>query len=361
MFQALTRRMLRPPAFGLDISDLTIKFIRIRERRGNFTLDGFGEIGVPPGVIVGGEIKREQDFVALLRQGFRSADGRRIRERFVVASLPEEKSFVRMLEIPRMKDEDVGNAVRWEVEGVVPLPPSEIYFDHEAMPPLPGADHRDVLLTAFPRAIVDGYHRALTAAGFVPIALELESQAITRAIVTEAIARAPAVIVDIGATRTSFIIAAAHSIVFTKSIPVGGRDFERAIASALGVDAERARAVKIEAGLNRQAERGKVFAALAPELTAITTELEQQFWFWRDHTALRHPGLGDIAAVILCGGDANLVGIEAFFATAIRKEVVRGDPFARITFPPGAIPPIPRNLSLKYTTAIGLGIRAAAG
>lgn len=353
--------MLRPPAFGLDISDLTVKFIRIAERRGTFVLDGFGEIVVPPGVIVGGEIKREQDLVALLRQGLRVEDGRRIRERFTVASLPEEKSFVRMLELPNMKTEDVGNAVRWEVEGVIPLPQNEIYFDYEPMPMLPGLDHRDVLLTAFPRVIVDSYHRVLAAAGFIPIALELESQAITRAIVTESLARAPAIIVDVGATRTSFIIAAAHSIVFTKSIPIGGRDFERAIASALGVDAERARAIKIEAGLNRQAERGKVFAALAPELTAITTELEQQFWFYRDHTALRHPGMGDIGTVVLCGGDANLVGIEAFFATAIRKAVVRGDPFARITFPPGAIPPIARNFSLKYTTAIGLGIRAAAG
>jgi len=40
---------------------------------------------------------------------------------------------------------------------------------------------------------------------------------------------------------------------------------------------------------------------------------------------------------------------------------VRGNPFAKLSFSPGAIPPIARNLSLKYTTAIGLGIRAAAG
>ncbi|OHA10000.1 MAG: hypothetical protein A3A44_01300 [Candidatus Sungbacteria bacterium RIFCSPLOWO2_01_FULL_60_25] len=353
--------MLRPPAFGLDISDLTVKFIRVVERRGAFALDGFGEIGVPPGVIVGGEIKREADLILLLQKGLRTEDGRRIRERFCVASLPEEKSFVRMIEIPKMRAEDVGNAVRWEVEGVIPLPQNEIYFDYEPMPSLAGADHRDVLLTAFPRILVDSYHRVLTAAGFLPIALELESQAITRAIVTEVLARTPAVIIDIGATRTSFIISAANSIVFTKSISVGGRDFEHAIAQALGVDAERARKIKIEAGLDRQAEGGKVFAALVPELTAIATELEQQFWFWRDHTATRHPGIGDINTVILCGGDANLVGMEAFFATAIRKEVVRGNPFAKLSFSPGAIPPIARNLSLKYTTAIGLGIRAAAG
>ena len=361
MFQGLTRRVLRPPAFGLDISDLTVKFIRIKERGRNLVLDGFGETSIPPGVIVGGEIQREADLIALLQKGLRTEDGRRIRERFSVVSLPEEKSFVRMLEIPTMKAEDVGNAVRWEVEGVIPLPFNEIYFDYEPIPPLAGADHRDVLLTAFPRVIVDSYHRVLVAAGLMPIALELESQAITRAIVTGVLARAPIIIIDIGATRTSFIISAANSIVFTKSISVGGRDLERAIAAALGVDAEQARKLKIEAGLNRRADGGRVFAALGPELTAITTELEQLFWFYRDHTAARHPGLGDINTVVLCGGDANLLGIEAFFATAVRKAVLRGGPFAKLSFPPGAIPPIARNLSLKYTTAIGLGIRATVG
>src|SRR3989344_5837717 len=231
MFQGLTRRMLRPPAFGLDISDLTVKFIRMVEQRGN-------------------------------------------RERFCVVSLPEEKSFVRVLEIPKMKADDVGNAVRWEVEGVIPLPLAEIYFDHELMPPFAGADHQDVLLTAFPRVIVDNYHHALVAAGFVPIALELESQAITRAIITENLARTPTIIIDIGATRTSFIIAAADSIVFTKSITVGGRNFEHAIAAALGLDADQARKTKIEVGLDRRAVDGKVFDALVPELTAITAELE---------------------------------------------------------------------------------------
>ncbi|RJQ37557.1 type IV pilus assembly protein PilM [Candidatus Parcubacteria bacterium] len=360
MFQQLTRRMLRPPAFGLDISDLSIKFARIAAERGVFRLDVFGEIEVPAGVINGGEIQNESELIRLLRAGLRSETGQHVRERFCVASLPEEKSFVHILELPpNIHGEDLGNAVRWEVEGVVPLPITEMYYDYEPFGK-GTTDHQDVLLIAFPRSIIDSYHRVLIAGGFVPLALELESQSVSRALIKSGAPTKPTIIMDIGATRTSFILFAGGSLVFTKSIPVGGRELEQAIAAALGIPLEQARTVKIEAGLNRGMRDGKVFAALAPELGTIATELEQQLWFYRDHTASQHRDWGDVARVMLCGGDANLIGLEQYLSAAVRRETAVGNPFINVAIPAGSVPPIPKNLSLKYTTALGLGLRAAA-
>lgn len=358
MFQALTRRVLEPPAFGLDISDLTVK-VGCLERRGDaIRLNYFGEFPIPEGLIVDGEIQKEPQLTALIREWFVSPEGRRVRARYCIASLPEEKSFVRILELPNIKAEDIGHAVRWEVEGVVPLPFNEIFYDYELVgAPASRTGHRDVLITAFPKKIIESYHRILTGAGLLPLALELESQAISRAIVTDALAAQSFVIIDIGAVRTSFIIFAGGSLVFTKSVAIGGRDFERAIAEGIGVPIGEARQIKIETGITRTYRGGRVWRALEPLLVRMVSELKDVLGFFRDHPRRLHAELADISAVYLCGGDANLIGLERYFAMAVKKPVVLAEPFARLALPPGAVPPISRNDSLKYTTTIGLALR----
>ncbi len=358
MFRNFTYRVLHPPGFGLDISDLTVKFMRLKPRGGGFAMQYFGEVSLPEGVVVGGEVKKEDELAAVLKDGLRTGQGRKVAERFCVASLPEEKSFVRVIELPNIKTEDVSHAIRWEVEGVVPLRLDEIYFDYELMPVSPEAsDHRDVLIIAFPKNIVDSYHGAISRAGFKPLVLELESQAILRAVVGKDFSNQPLIVVDIGTTRTSFIIFARGSLIFTKTIPVGGRDFELAIASSLGVSPEEARRLKIEYGLSKNYLDGRLFTALSRYAESLTAEIQQQLWFYADHSAKRHKSFPDIERILLCGGDANLIGLEKYVAAAVKKMTAMADPFASLRLPAGVVPPIPRNSSLKYSTAIGLALR----
>ncbi len=357
MFQTLTHRILNPPAFGLDISDLTAKFVRLELAARRMAIGYFGEVDLPAGLIVDGEIKDEKALSGVLSGELKRAG---VYHRAVVASLPEEKSFVRVLELPQMKPEDVPKAVRWEVEGVVPLPAEETVYDFEIIPgpPLSG-DHLDLLVTAFPRQVIESYERVLAEAGLLPVALELESQAITRALLSTPPEHPPVILIDLGAVRTSFIIFAGGSMLFTKSVPAGGRDFEQAIQSGLGVDRGEARRLKIKLGLSKRYAEGRLYQALIPLLQTLSKDLTEALWFYRDHPRRSHRALGEIQEVILAGGDSNLIGLEKYLALEAKVPVRLGDPFANLPFAAGAIPPIPRNESLKYTTAIGLALRAA--
>lgn len=370
MFQSLTRKVLHPPAFGLDISDLSVKFAELTLSGNSYLPRFFGEVKVPDGVILSGEIKKSGELVAVLKDGLRDARGRKVTSRFCVASLPEEKSFVRVIELPPVKAEDLAKAVGWEIEGVIPLRHEDIFYDFEPIPtpaPLtsgPAANgeadrHLDVLITAFPKDIVESYNDVLRKAGFTAIALELESQAISRAIVPAELRNSPVIVVDIGATSTSFIMFALSSLIFTKTIAVGGRDFESAIAQALNAPLEEARKIKIAVGLDKEVKDGAVFEALKPRVEAITSELQREVWFYLDHPARRHKSLPDIERVILCGGDANLTGLARFVSVAVKRPVVVGDPLVNLKLKAGTIPPIPKHQSIKYTTAIGLAMRAA--
>lgn len=359
MFESLTRRVTCPPAFGLDISDLTVKFMRIAARNGDPHFECFGEIGLPEGIIANGEIKKEDDLGEILATELRAAGRLVAGGSYCVASLPEEKSFVRMLELPDIPDEDAGQAIKWEVEGVIPLPLGEIFYDYELAPRNAAAGHRDALIIAFPRNIIQSYQRALKKAGLTPLALELESQAISRAVVSKEMIAKPLMIIDIGAARTSFIIFAGGSLIFTKSILVGGRDLDFAISKGLDVPVTEARRLKIESGLNEKREQGRVSKILLPLISNIISELSNTLWFYRDRLRGQHREFGDITCVYLCGGDANLIGLEKRISTAVKKTALLANPFANLEFRAGVIPSIPKNESLKYTTAIGLALRAA--
>jgi type IV pilus assembly protein PilM len=73
----------------------------------------------------------------------------------VAVSLPVAKVFTRVLELPSMKPEDLGQAVRLEAEQYIPVPLPDLYIDYEVIEM--GPDHNEVLMVAAPRAIVDSY------------------------------------------------------------------------------------------------------------------------------------------------------------------------------------------------------------
>lgn len=365
MFEALTRRIIEPPCFGLDISDLSLKFCRITRRGRYHTVEYFGEAAIPEGIVVGGEMKQEADFAAVLREGLRTSQGRRVREKYCVVSLPEEKSFLEMISLPVLKDTDMANAVRWEIEGSIPLPMSEIYYDYISLNSILGStparstlQEQHILVTAFPRGIVEGYHRAIARAGFIPVALELESQAISRALIGPDSRERGLIIVDIGTTKTSFILYGGGVIVFTKTISIGGQDFENAIVAGMNVSPEEARALKVSAGLDRAQLNGKLFELLVPPVASIISELQQQLWFYRDHPAKHVLAKGDVEHIMLCGGDANLIGLEKYIATTLKKLTILGNPFVNLSFRSGELPSMSRQQSLKYTTALGLALRS---
>lgn len=350
-----------PPAFGLDISDRTAKFMKLaKNRSGNFDIAQFGEAEIPEGVVTGGEIKKPEELGKLLGN-FRDAEGRRIRDRFAVASLPEEKSFVRVIQLPKVKLQEIDSVIKWELEGNIPLSLSELYFDYEVLGPLVDhLDHHDVLVTAFPKSLVDSYTAVLKQEGFVLSALELESQAISRAVIEEPRGKEPVIIVDIGATHTGFVIFGGGSMIFTVSIGMGGEDFDEAIMKNAGVSREEARNLKKKIGLDRRYKNGILFEALIPALSVITDEIKKQLWFYRDHAEHRHGVEPEIRRIILSGGDANLIGIEKYISLIVKKEVATARPFAKITGTNFAAPlPLKKNEILKYTTTIGLALRGA--
>lgn len=343
------------PAAGMDISDRSVKYVKFGRGREVF-FETFGEADFPQGAIVGGEIRREDDVARILSDLARRE--KCLSRSAMVVSLPEEKSFLRLIRLSNVKPEDLGGTIRWEIEKQIPLPADDLIYGYETIPGYGNQDgYIDAVLIAFPKALVESYVRVLKNAGLRLAALELESQAIVRAVAPGG-AGGARVIIDMGRSRTSFAIVVAGGIAFTTTVAVGGQLLEEHIASSLGVDEAEAMRIKNEIGLAKNFPEDKIFSALIPAVGTFADELQRTIQAYQSHRAHEQGAGSEIAEILLSGGDANLFGLDTYLASITRIPCRRADSFAAIRPRMAlAVSPIPRHESLAYAAAIGLALR----
>jgi len=354
---------LHPEAFGLDISDLSLKFAKLKKIKGGLNLVSFNESEIKPGIIKEGEVIDEDALAETIKSGLSKIKGEKLKTRYVVASLPEEKAFLRIIQMPKMEKEELNNAIRFEAENHIPLPINDVYLDFKIVQPfVDHLDHLDILIAALPKKTVDPYIRVFKKAKLQPKTLEIESLAISRAMVKNGISPFPLLLIDLGATRTSFIIFSGYSLRFTSSIPVSSQKFTESVAANLKVDLAEAERLKEKYGLSsrKDPEGFKVFEALIPALTDLIEQIKSHIYYYQTHSLHEHLGSEEKVAskVLLSGGGANLKGLPEFLSGELKTSVELSNPWVNIL--PARlkqIPVLPFQESLGYTTALGLALR----
>lgn len=354
---------LHPPAFGLDISDMSLKFMYLEKSAKGIRVASFGECPLPEDVIVQGEVKKEEELTALIRKSLETPQGKKIVTKHVVASLPEEQAFLQVIQLPKMDVRELQRAASFEAENYIPYPLETVYMDSQLIEPIKDhLDHADVLLASLPRTTVDSYVSVLEKAGLVPQVLEIESLAVARALVSKGVSLVPLLLVDLGATRTSFLVFAGHSLRFTASISIGSHLLTQALVKALNVNFAKAEELKKAYGLQQRgkSEGGQVFEALAPPTVDLVEQMKKYIDYYASHAAHQHLEAEQqtIQKILIAGGGANLPGLCEFLESELHTKVSRGDPWVNIASNQlGQLPPLPFEESLRYTTALGLALR----
>jgi len=354
---------LKPKAFGLDISDLSLKVIQLERKREGFDLASFGETQIKPGIIKGGEIKDEDGLAKIIKKAITGVKGKKIKTKYVIASLPEEKAFLQVIQMPRMLEEDLKSAVIFEAENYIPLPIEDVYLDSQIVLPVKNhLDHYDILIAALPKRTVDPYLSSLKKAGLKPLALEIESLAVARALIKDEVTVSPVLLIDLGATRTSFIIFSGHALRFTSSIPVSSQKFTEAIARVMKIDLAAAEKMKAKYGLETKTskEGGQVFDALIPPLTDLIEQIRKYLDYYQTHTSHEHllPDGKKVSKILLCGGGANLIGLNDFLSRELDLPVELGNPWINI-LPEGKkeVPELSLEKTFTFASALGLALR----
>ncbi len=356
---------INPLAFGLDLSDLSLKIALLKKKKRGIGLEAFGRKEIPQGIIQQGKIKKESKLVEIIKQAIDNVQGKKLNTKYVSCSLPEKSAFVQVIKLPKMKLAEARKAVKWEAEANIPVSINKVYLDWQLIKPLAShLDHLDILINAVPKKIVDSYAKALNKAGLIPVAMEVESMATARSLISNQASDDPVLIIDLGATRTSFIIFWGYAVRFTASISISNRKMIDTIAKHLNISSQKAKQLKFKIGLNKDKD-SRVLKALLPTLNDLVEQIKKYFAFYREHSAPHEQGASkNIAKIILCGGGANLSQLPQFLSARLDIPVERGNPWINIFSGENKsvdlenISGLSYQQSLAYTTALGLALRS---
>ncbi len=347
---------IKNPAFGIDLSDWSIKIANLKKRGGGFFLAGFSRQEIKEGLIEEGQIKNEAELLKTIAAAVKNVQGEKIRTRNCIVSLPETVSFVQVVNLPLMEEAEVAEAIKWELEAHIPLQLGEIYFDWQIIPSSLDCPQKNlrVLVGALPKKTVDPYLSVLAKAELKPLIFEIESVATARALIKNNPSEDPVLILDLGAKRTSLAIASDRAVFVTAGLSISNSSLIGLLAEKLGMPPDQARRFKIERGLENLDEGSQIFQALKPALANLAEQIKNYSEFYQEHCLTEAGTKNNISRVLLCGGGANLAGLAEFLSRELGLEVKTGQPLENIKTPKNSLGP---EEALAFTTALGLALR----
>lgn len=345
-----------PPAFGLDISDTSLKFVQFDIRGNHFKLKTYGERDLKPGIVEDGSIKNSEQLVDVLREALSQEK----LPQHVVVSLPGEAVFLSLLQVPVVGEEELGSAIQVEAEAHIPINLQNAYWDYHVLPFKSQRVHH-VLVTAARRRSIDAYLNVLQNVGLNVLAVEPESASIARAVINGEFSERPVLIVEIGANRTRLVIFVADSVIFVGSAPYSTMLGATALAQKLKIDVADAHQLQWERGLSGEGEHGvQVKEILTPFLDSFVQQINKYISFFDGRRVREKLPFDSIARVMLSGGGSRTALIDEYLSAALNLPVSRVNPWVNILeHPDKQKAPLRPEQSLRYVTALGLGLRAA--
>jgi len=267
----------------------------------------------------------------------------------VIISIPESKSFVRVISMQRMNESQAENAIMFEAEAYIPLPMDQVYFDWRIISQKENT--MDVLLTASPKEYVDAYMNIVEKAGFKICGVELEAQSIARALVPKDMTQ-PALIAGMDALKTDLIMVKDGIVQFTSSVPIAGNVFTERLAKALSVPPAKAEEIKRTYGLTNTVEYPNLKTQLMPCVEDLASEIKNILKFHYDHAG------SHVNQLLITGGGAKLQHLAEVLEPMLEDQaplkIVIADPLQYV--PRLMKSPLEPYEALSFTTAIGLAL-----
>ncbi len=351
---------LEPEIFGIDISDSSLKIVKLIRKRKVFRLVSFNEVKIKKGVIKEGVIQDQETLANIIKMACSTVKGKKLGTKYVIVSLPEEKSFSQLIQMPKMTEEELKLALPFEAENYIPLAINKSYLDFQVInSSKKNSKSLDLLVNVMSRTIIDSYVLCLKKAGLMPCILEVEPQAIVRALLKNGENNLPIILIDLGRDSTTFIIFYDNYIRFTCSIPIYSQQLTNAISDSLGINLHEAETLKIKYGLKkREKEHYNISKIIEPVLHDLVIQIKKYIDFYYGHATHEYsPHDGKIEKIILSGGGASLKNLPDFLSKELEIPVELGNPFINIILPKNNN--FPKEDILSFTTVLGLALRGS--
>lgn len=337
--------------FGLDIGSKNIKLVELKTGKvGHPTVVAFGMTETPANALVS---ESRLDFDKLVETLKKLILDARVDTDQVVSVPPEIQTFTRVKTLPKLSDTELKSALRWEADQDTPLPLSEVYLSYQVISREEGNSptaQMEVMIVTVPKKVINKHLEILKVTGLKPLAVETETLAATRSLVSRLENPPTTLLINLGAEVTSLAVVSASRLVFTRAIKTAGEAFTRALMAELELSREQAEEYKKTYGLDQTKLEGKVAAALKPVFDVIVEEIKRAITAYESRTK------DGIKRVVLLGGSSKMPNVVLYLAQNLSLEVQIGDPWYNLTKPVDD-EEILADKAPFYAVAVGLALK----
>ena len=295
----LTRFKKEEKFFGLDIGTKSVKIVQLQEKK----ILHLGLEELP--------LSRSVDDKTISRAIKKGVGESKIKTNKVVACVSGPTINVRYIKMPKMPEEELREAIKWDAKKYITMDPEEAIIDHFVLREVveEGLEKVEVMIAAAPKEIVQKRVSLIQGAGLVPLAIDVAPFALWRSIRIEE--GEITAFIDIGAGITNIAIVEKEVLHFARGISLAGDDLTRAISKAMNLDFDQAESLKKEEGL-KLGEEAPATRAMRPPLERLVVEIERSF-----HYFLTQAPATKIDKIILAGGSSGLKGLAGYLKDSL--------------------------------------------
>ena len=121
------------PVFAVDIGHNNIKVVEVVHKKSKHYVRAYGVKDLDPKLIDKGVILDSEKVATHLRKLIKFDVSGKISAKRAVLGVPARFAYSRAVFLPKMKQEDIKEAVMLEVEQNIPVPASELYISYEVV------------------------------------------------------------------------------------------------------------------------------------------------------------------------------------------------------------------------------------
>ncbi|MEA3273535.1 MAG: pilus assembly protein PilM [Patescibacteria group bacterium] len=361
-------------SFGIQIEDNAIRLVEIRQGGSGLKITGFFKKSLEPDVVDRGAVKKKKTLARIINQGLAHCTPSSIKKKKVICSVPEYKSFVKIIEIPFMEAEEAEEAIKWETEENIPLPLKKVYYDWKIIASSQEENKMQIMLVAAPRDVIDSRIETFELCGLLPVGFVPDSFGLNKCLAMNGQDRKNvnsktaqsnkvqlaekeqlATVIYFGDEKSIVFIRKGSVILFSSSILFNASQFLKEIVKQLAlknhgeskpVNQDIALEKIKKNGFGNQYQKEVYYQTAQTVIKELMREIKNALNYFEKKEEI------EIPSIYLTGAGSSLKGIDEFFSAELSRTIEQDKELVGYRIA-GKSLAIPKNFICDYSIVLG--------
>ena len=318
---------------AVDFGHHSIKAVHCKARGDSVKVLKSGIETIPQGVIHNGQIDDLSLVSSKLEDLFQEAG---IKPGLIVFSPAAGQEFVRRVQVPAMPYEELEEALHWEVQEYLNLPPERVASDFLILEE--DEENFEILLALMPLHILDDYTEVFERIGYRARVANMQELGLVSLLNYQEKLDESSAIINIGADKTRILIASKDEFYLSRSVDIAGNSYTKIFKEEENSWEEADEAKKrSEFTPEKVEEEGEtdfemVVSGFAEDnnhqsrMKKLTDELLVEINRSMEYYRERNPNK-DLNNLYLTGGGSRLYGLKDYIGRQLGLEIINIAPY----------------------------------